>query len=392
MLIKIPPYTERFGAVRLSDVQHIIELEGGRDSKVQWKNEPKGVARLTYDELTAIEEQMAVVVPIKNEKLRAFEGVLSAIPHGCLIIVISNSNRKPADRFGMEIDTVRQFQYFAQRPIVVIHQKDKIIGNAFKEAGYHTILSPEGVVRDGKGEGMLVGLAIAQSFGKQYVGFVDSDNYVPGSVHEYIKAFCAGFQMANSPYSMVRISWPFKPKPRGSALYFRKAGRSSEHTNRFINLLISVHTNFDTEIVKTANAGDHAISMKLAERMQMASGYAVEPFQLVHLLENYGGMLQPEFSEIEANGIDVLQIQTRNPHIHEDKDDDHTNDMLLDSLGTIFHSRICNEDLREGILEFLYNQQELETTPPKPVLIPPLISMDQEKFKKLTAELIVVSL
>ena len=33
--------------------------------------------------------------------------------------------------------------------------------------------------------------------------FIDSDNYFPGAVHEYVKEYAAGFLMSHSKYSMV---------------------------------------------------------------------------------------------------------------------------------------------------------------------------------------------
>ena len=42
------------------------------------------------------------------------------------------------------------------------------------------LIDDDGLVRAGKGEAMLVGMALAALTGRRYVGYVDADNYVPG--------------------------------------------------------------------------------------------------------------------------------------------------------------------------------------------------------------------
>jgi mannosyl-3-phosphoglycerate synthase len=47
--------------------------------------------------------------------------------------------------------------------------------------------------------------------------------------------------------------------------------------------------------------------------------------------------------------VEIFQIETRNPHFHEDKGKSHLNQMLEASLGIIVASKICPEDLQESI-------------------------------------------
>src|SRR3712207_8326289 len=108
---------------------------------------------------------------------------------------------------------------------------------------------------------MLIGMALAAMTGRQYVGYVDADNYVPGAVNEYCKAYAAGLYAADSPYAMVRISWHSKPKLRDGRLFFSRRGRTSEITNRFLNMLMDEHSGFGTEVVTTGNAGEHAFTL-----------------------------------------------------------------------------------------------------------------------------------
>ena len=131
--------------------------------------------------------------------------------------------------------------------------------------GFDSILSKDGSVRNGKAEAMYIGIMLAKKLGMEYIGFIDADNYLPGAVHEYVETYSAGFLLAESKYSMVRVSWVYKPKIVADRLFFALSGRVSEVSNACLNRLIESYTGFGTEIVKTANSGEHAMSMQLAE-------------------------------------------------------------------------------------------------------------------------------
>jgi mannosyl-3-phosphoglycerate synthase len=368
MFIETPRYTERFGSVRMNQVQTVVSLDSGAKRDLP-PHGVMGVMKIDEDTIKDFEDKMAIVIPVKDEKLKLFEGVVSGVPHDCLVIVISNSQRKKVDRFRMEGDALKQLCHFTFRQALIAHQKDPAIAEAAMEAGYDSLLGEDGLVRDGKSEAMVIGLLMAKMAEKEYIGFVDADNYFPGAVLEYVRNYAAGFSLAQSPYSMVRILWHYKPKISGG-LYFRKWGRTSETTNNFLNNLISSKTGFETEVVRTGNAGEHAMSMNLAEALPYASGYAVEPHELVSIFENFGGILPTKELKVMEQGIDIFQIETRNPHLHEERGEDHIRDMLLSSLSTIYHSPLCGEELRQTILAELVRQQSLkEGEEPPPVHI-----------------------
>jgi len=268
-----------------------------------------------------------------------------------------------------------------------VHQKDPVIAEAIRQAGYDDLLTEEGLVRDGKSEAMLIGVLIAKAVEKEYVGFVDADNYFPGSVLEYVRDFAAGFSLARSPYSMVRILWHYKPKIAGR-IYFKKWGRVSETTNKCLNDLIFSKMGFDSGVIKTGNAGEHAMSMKLAELLPFASGYAMEPAELVFLFEKFGGILPGTDHEVVEQGIDVFQIETMNPHLHEEKGMRHLKQMLLEGLATIYHSPLCGDSTRKLILKELVSQEALgcRKEPPVPRSCVPLIKKDSAKFMNAIGE------
>ncbi|MBA7505145.1 hypothetical protein ES706_03808 [subsurface metagenome] len=390
MFIESPRYTERFGSIRLNHVQKVIALDSGLKSELP-PHGAMGVIKINEETIKHFEDRMAIVIPVKDEKLKLIEGVVSGVPHDCLVIVVSNSQREKVDRFRMEGDALNQLCRFTVREALIAHQKDPAIGEAMGEAGYDDLLGTDGLVRDGKSEAMLIGLLMAKAAGKEYVGFIDADNYFPGAVLEYVRNYTAGFSLAQSPYSMVRILWQYKPKISGG-LFFKKWGRVSEVTNKYLNDLISTRTGFETEVVKTGNAGEHAMSMKLAEILPYASGYAVEPQELVSIFEDFGGILPTKNPKVMDQGIDIFQIETRNPHLHEEKGDEHVQEMLLAAMSTIYHSPLCGAELKRVILAELVKQGILKdgeepphihiATPPKKVNINKFINTIQRDFDK----------
>lgn len=352
MKMELPRFTERFGSVKIYNVQRVLLLDSDQGKGA----EQLGISDIRRDEMLGIWRKMAIVVPVKDEKLKVMEGVISAIPEECLVIVVSNSKRESVNRYRMECDLVDQHAYYTKRNIWIIHQREKGLGEALREAGYTDLLDEKGVVNNGKAEGMVVGMLLAKAAGKDFVGFVDSDNYVPGAVHEYVSIYAASFFIARSPYSMVRILWSSKPKVLEKSLYFSKWGRVSETTNRYLNRLISSFSGFETEVIKTGNSGDHALSMKLAEALEFRPKFAIETQEITSVLEQFGGVIEPRSKEQLDEGVEIFQVETRNPHFHDEKGQDHVQIMLEQSLEVIGQSPLCPEGLRNEIRQQLHRE------------------------------------
>ena len=383
MKLDIPRYTERIGAISLHGVQRVFELDSGFDDG---SSASETIMKVGNDKIGDIERRMAIVIPIKGERLRLLEGVLSGIPHDCLTIIVSNSPRQPVDRYKLEKEALQQFNRFVGRNAIILHQRDPDLSRALKEVGYSSLLGPDDIVRSGKAEGMVIGMLLAKMAGKEYVGFIDADNYVPGAVNEYVKIFASGIAMSETPYLMVRVSWIFKPKMSETGLYFSKWGRVSEMTNQHLNSLISYYTGFETEVMRTGNSGEHCMSIKLAELLSFSSGYSIESFEIVRILEEFGGIIPTQNQEAMDKGVEVMQVETRNPHFHEDKGEDHLKEMILASLGSIYHSKICPPKLREKIIESLQSKAMLEegqSEPPVNGKIEPFKDIDTRHLAKI---------
>lgn len=366
--------SERFGAVRIHELQRVIELDSGAVADAGRPGISAGSRVVGPEALRAVETQLVIVVPCMNESRSVIEGVLSGIPHDCLLVLVSNSDRGPVDRYESEVQTVEQFCRLAGRSAVTVHQRDPGVAAAFKAAGMDELIDEAGLVRAGKGEAMLVGMALAAMTGRKYVGYVDADNYVPGAVHEYCKAYAAGLHLAGSPFSMVRISWHSKPKLRDGRLFFSRRGRSSEVTNEWLNRFVAEYSNFGTEVIATGNAGEHAMSLELGLKLRLAGGFAVEPFEYVDLFEQFGGVLESPHPDVMASSVSVLQIETRNPHFHDNKGEGHVQGMRMQALNVLYHSQVTLPAVRQEIAEFLVAQGALEPgrEPPRERIYPPV--------------------
>jgi len=383
MRIEVPKEVERFGAIQFRGLQKVFELDSGLDMQQQ-SVKGSAIRQIPYGAMHDIQKQMAIVVPIKNERLKLIEGVLCGIPHPCLIIVVSNSPRHPVDRFRLEQDALKDFCMFTNKHALIIHQKDPVLAKAFSKEGYKKILGKGGRIRDGKAEGMIIGTMLAWLAGKKYVGFIDADNYFPGAVEEYIREYSAGFYLSGSEYTMVRIAWHSKPKVMESKLFFKKWGRTSKNTNKLLNQLISHYTGYETEIIKTGNAGEHALTMKLAKVIDYSAGFSIEPYHFISLLEKYGAITTRPLANGLRGYIEVYQIESRNPHLHEAGDDEHVDGMTFEAMLCIYHSPICPADLKSEILKDMKQRKFIKgnKVPPPPRIYPALSSINPKRFLK----------
>jgi mannosyl-3-phosphoglycerate synthase len=381
MRIERPKEIERFGAIRFGDLQKIFELDSGMGNGSSPAVSP-AMMQVGNKTLAEIERDMTVVVPVRSERLKLVEGVLCGIPHPCHIVIVSNSPRRPVDRFTMEQDALQEFCMFTGKRATIVHQKDPALADAFARTGYTSLLTPRGQIRDGKAEGMLVGTMLARLAGKKYIGFVDADNYFPGAVEEYVRIYASIFAMSDSPYTMARVAWHSKPKIVESKLFFRKWGRTSARTNGVLNRLLACYTGFETEIIKTGNAGEHAMTMDLAMCLSYSSGYSIEPYHFVNLLERFGGILETSIPDVMRHKIEVYQVESRNPHLHEVGDESHIDDMHYKAMQVVYHSPVCPPNLRKELHESMVASGYLAPNgkPAKPRYFPPLSTIDLGKF------------
>jgi mannosyl-3-phosphoglycerate synthase len=381
---------DHLGAVRIHGVRRVLELDSGARTPTAVK-ESVEAQKIERDVIDVILPKLAIVLPIKNEDLKVFEGVLRGIPHDCMMIVVSNSQRGEIDNFKSEQEILSRFCNATKRNALIVQQKDPYLGKALAEAGYTEVLDEDGLVRSGKSEGMLIGIFLSLLQGKEYVGFIDTDNYIPGAVWEYAQHYATGFSLTDSPYAMVRILWQYKPKLSGG-LYFKKWGRVSEVTNKYLNQFLSTKGKFETEIIKTANAGEHAMSLPLAMKLPYATGYGVETQELMAIFQQFGGMLPITDKTATEKGVDIIQTETINPHLHEEKGEEHLlQDMLVPSLSVIYHNPLCEEVTKQSTAKQLVELECIKPDETVPMLrmYPPPETANIEKLASALEEHLV---
>lgn len=372
------PRFEQFGSVQIHEIQRVIELDAGSGSSTS------SSLVVSPERLLQIESDMAIVILCMNEEFKTIESVLSGVPHDCLIILVSNSSRGPVDRYQTEVNLLEAYCRDADRSAVVIHQKDPGAAQAFSSSGAAEMIGSDGLIHNGKGEGMLMGMVLAALTKRAYIGFIDADNYIPGSVHEYCKAYAAGLHLAGTQDAMVRISWNSKPKERNGRLMFDRKGRSSKIVNDWLNNLLQHLTGYGTEIVKTGNAGEHCMTMSLGMKLQLAGGFAVEPYEYIFMLEKLSGLLDHDDetprarSPSQISEIHIRQIETRNPHLHDNKGDEHVSNMFAAGLHPLYHSEIAPRVMKNALRDWMVEKSVLEAdrVPPRGRLYPSVESLD----------------
>ncbi len=95
------------------------------------------------------------IVSHKSESLETLLGVLWYLPAASPTIVVTNC---PAEDLSPLADGLR----LANRDnLFLVHQKDERIASYFRERGVCNVLGADGLVIDGKGEGMYIGALCA---------------------------------------------------------------------------------------------------------------------------------------------------------------------------------------------------------------------------------------
>lgn len=430
MRLTRPSRSRSFGLLHIAEEIQVLELDthvshgpGQMEDGCRHGNGTDSeTVCFTREALDKVLSQTVIIVPCKDEDLRVIRGVISAIPAACLVILVSNCRRGTSDQYLQQVEMLKTFGGYGRRALA-IHQKDTRAAAAFRAAGMSELLDPtDGTIRDGKGEGMLLGVAVAAALspGHRYVGFVDADNFHGGSVHEYCRAFAAGFAMSPAPeqmHAMVRLRWSSKPKIRDGQLDFVREGRCSRIVNSWLNRLLAPPAeDCNGAFVTTGNAGEHAMTMDLALKLRLAAGYAIEPFHFIDLLERGHLHSVPRASGVSGsskyrgstNGarkspqplekpVRVLQIRTLNPHFHRPSDAEHIRRMWASGLGAVYHNLApyqrmpgCDSDaiadLRQEMHEFAVENGGVDDKTgelPRPRVYPALEDIDLAKFREV---------
>ena len=100
-------------------------------------------------------------------------------------------------------------------------------------------------------------------------------------------------------------------------------------------------------------------------------------------------MLESAYPDVVASSVPILQIETRNPHFHDNKGEDHVRGMRQQALNVIYHSPVTLPAVRAAITDFMIEQGVLEPgqAPPRERIYPPVGSLALDLlYDALTAE------
>lgn len=346
MYVTYPSRFETFGAVKVYELSRIHTLFAvGAESKPGVYNLP------SFRDLENIAESTIFIVPVKDEEPSSLEGVLKAIPHHSPVIIVSASSIHPLNMYKIETDIAKMIHKTTGRTIIVVHQKDKIVADKLKEF-IPDIVDSSFLIRDGKGEGLLLGVILADGLRARNVAFVDADNFIPSVVLEYALTYYTVLGLSESKYKMVRIYWSHKAWTT-EELYFRRFGRVSVAVNNALNKVISLRRRIETDIFKTSNSGEHAMSIELAKELIYGGGFSVETQELVSIFEKcYIGLDKGVCATLPEN-VEIYQVESISPHIHSEKGETHVIKMILESISSIYYSQLPDERGRNFLLNIL---------------------------------------
>jgi mannosyl-3-phosphoglycerate synthase len=110
MRIEATSSAEHLGSVRIHGVRRVLELDSGTSATTHL-DEVLEAQTIGVSDIEDVQQRLAIVLPIKDEDLKVFAGTLAGIPHNCLIIVVSNSQRMETDAFRSEQNILSHFCY-----------------------------------------------------------------------------------------------------------------------------------------------------------------------------------------------------------------------------------------------------------------------------------------
>lgn len=314
----------------------------------------------------------AFVVCHKSESPETLRGVLWYLPANSPIIVVTNC---PQNELG-EIKRSLEEHLSRHTRTYLVHQKDSTIARFFHDRGVDHILGPDGMVVDGKGEGLYIGTLFALLLGyPQWVIFFDADNFVPSALLEYTLAMARLFLSApvtsyayagsdtlvlgeraesgsDRALHNVRICWASKPNMGDRNLYQRELGRCTAVVSPLISSLIEDRFGMRDLTISASNAGEQGMTINTARSLRFSSGFSVETFQLLDFLSKAASR--------HTRSAILQQYQSKSPHFHEKKGDEHIRKMIAESLGSFFlFEKFLSRKVRRQVRQ-VYQDLELE--------------------------------
>ena len=106
------------------------------------------------------------------------------------------------------------------------------------------------------------------------------------------------------------------------------------------------------------------------------------------MLVRFGGITKPVEPQVMKERIELFQIESRNPHLHEVKGDEHVKDMSVAALEVLYRSPVAPEPLKKEILKDLYDREHIsnkKSLKEKVIYYPAVMFADLKKFQSVLA-------
>jgi mannosyl-3-phosphoglycerate synthase len=322
----------------------------------------------------------AFIVSHKSESIETLQGVLWYLPATSPILIVTNCLQEEIEHLRHRLKE----QMTSHKKLYLVHQKDHRIAHLFRAYGVQHILDTDGRVRDGKGEGMYIGTLCAALLGyPRWVIYYDADNIVPCSLLEYTLAMGKLFLSARSPDLLwkredmlhnIRICWASKPQVSNGKLEFQFLGRCTSVISPLFSTLLEEWFGIPNYPVVSSNAGEQGMTIKTAKTLRFSSHYSIETFQLLDFLSTAASGRQPCKSIVQ-------QYQSKSPHFHTKRDDEHIRRMIAQSLGSFFAFHDYIPRYTQERLRRICDEMQLEIC--SPLIYPSLESLDIEDSDSL---------
>ncbi len=315
----------------------------------------------------------AFIVSHKSESVETLLGVLWYLPINSPIIVVTNCPERRME----EIEKGLTEHLTHHKEIYLVHQKDEGIADLFRSYGVNHILGKDGNVVNGKGEGMYIGTLCALQLGyPEWVVFYDADNFVPSALLEYTLAMSRLFMSAPATVSYqesdalvvggqvggwatpdlhnVRICWASKPELGSRNLQAKLLGRCTRVVSPLFSTLLEECFGIGNYAISSSNAGEQGMTIKTAKTLRFSARFSVETFQMLDFL-----FKAAERRDYLGSAI-LQQYQSKSPHFHDKKGDEHIKKMIAESLGSFFHFEGCLPYKVKRQLQQVYDDLGLE--------------------------------
>ena len=116
-----------------------------------------------------------------------------------------------------------------------------------------------------------------------------------------------------------------------------------------------------------------------------SAGYSIEPYHIINILERFGGVVESPLPHLMKECIEIYQIESRNPHLHEAGGQEHIEQMQHKAMQVIYHSPICTPELRKEIRRDAIRKNFISKDEDHlglPRYFPPLSTIDADEFLK----------